>query len=297
MDTITLSGELLQQRVHGDDLWSIAQVKCNDLGVITATGKLLGASLGDTVQLEGVWVEHQKYGRQFKVKFCRVTVPQTDNGVVLWLSSKLPSVGKTRARQMLKHFGGAEQLWEVIENDPDRLVEVKGITADRANEIVDTYVGFRADRDRMIRFRRWGMTENQIGKVISKWGNDAEPKLRENPYRLADLVDGFGFIRADAIAQRMGIPKDAVPRIECGLMHTMKQAQGVGHCFVPTGKLVAMAADKVLHINGDLVALQLKRMRKDGLFVQHGTRTFSCALNRYEQKCADMIKRLLETRL
>ncbi len=294
METIT--GELCAHRVVGDDFWSIATVRPVGGGAIPVVGKLLGAQLGDTVELEGEWSQHKTFGRQFKTRSCTVTVPQTDNGVIAWLASRLPNVGKGRARVMLDYFGGAEPLWQIIEHEPGRLTEVRGITKERAGQIVEVYTRFRSERDRMILFRRWGMTEFQIGRMLTKWGNDAEEKLRANPYELAKLVDGFGFIRADAIAQRMGVPLDSVPRIECGLRHTMEQAAGHGHCYVSTGKLVALAATKVLRIDGNVVALQLHRMKKRGELVQHGTRTFSRHLNEFEKQCADAIRALLARR-
>lgn len=293
MDTI--AGELIQHRIVGEDFWSLATVRTDD-GPVPAVGKLLGVQIGDSVELDGEWSTHKKFGRQFRVSASRVTVPQTDNGVISWLAMRLPNVGAARARAMLDHFGGAHRLWRIIEHDAARLAEVDGVTPERVASIVDAYHKFREERDRMIRFRSWGMTENQIAKMLAKWGPSAEDRLRENPYQLADLVDGFGFLKSDAIAQRMGIPKDSVGRIECGLRHTMRQATGHGHCYVATGKLVSIAAEKVLRIDGDLVARHLGMMRKRGEFVQHGARTFTRALNRDEKRCADMIRALLEQR-
>ncbi len=288
----TITGELIAHRVVGKNFWSIATVRTR-LEAVPAVGKLLGAELGDTVEAEGFWDTHKKFGRQFKVTACRVVVPQSDNGVISWLAMRLPNVGRARAKDMLGHFGGAEALWHVVEREPVRLLEVKGITKARADSIVDAYVRFRSERDRMIRFRRWGLTENQISRMLTVWGDDAEAKLRDNPYELAERVEGFGFLRADAIAQRMGVPRDSVPRIECGLRHTMDQAAGHGHCYVATGKLVKLAAEKVLRIDGDIVARELAKMRKRGDFVQHGKRTFSRHLNRHEQRCADAVREFL----
>ena len=293
METIT--GELEQHRIVGDDFWSIATI-ATSTGKVAAVGKLLGAQVGDSIELDGEWTQHQKFGRQFKVVTSRVTVPQTDNGAVSWISMRLPHVGKNRARALLSHFDGAAKLWDVIERKPGRLVEVKGITPERATEIVEAYKSFRKERDEMIRFRSWGMTENQVARMLAKWGDESEERLRKNPFDLAEVVDGFGFLRADAIAQRMGVPKDSVGRIECGLRHTMKEATGSGHCYVPTGKLVKISSEKVLRIDGDIVAKHLAIMRNRGEFVQHGKRTFTRSLNKHEQRCADRIRALLQQR-
>lgn len=295
MSEATITGELIAHRVVGESFWSIATIRTSD-DTVPAVGKLLGAELGDTVECEGFWDEHKKFGRQFKVRTCRVVVPQSDNGVIAWLSMRLPNVGRGRARAMLDHFGTAEALWAVVEDAPERLVEVAGITEERADQIVDAYVRFRAERDRMIRFRRWGLTPHQVSQMLTVWGEDSEAKLRDNPYALAEHVDGFGFFRADNVAQRMGVPKDSVPRIECGLHHTMAQATGHGHVYVATGKLVKLAADKVLKLDGDVVALHLAIMRKRGDFVKHGKRTFTRRLDRHEQRCADAVREFLAQR-
>lgn len=294
--TEKLVGELTAHRVAGENFWSIAKIRTKDQGEVTAVGKLLGAELGDTVEIEGFWDIHKSFGKQFHVRDCIVVLPQSDNGVIAWISGRLKHVGRQRAEEMLAHFGGAEALWDVIEKTPERLVEINGITEKRVAEIVDAYQRFRAERDRMIRFKRWGMTDHQISKVISKWGDESEERMKANPYELADFVDGFGFIKADMIAQRMGVPKDASPRVQCGLMHAMKQAAGHGNCYVPSGKLVTIASEKVLRIDGKIVAKELAIMKKAGALVQHGKRTFMRHLNDHEQICADRIRALLSQR-
>lgn len=293
--TETLTGELVAHRVVGEDFFSIATLR-TDSGAVAAVGKLLGAELGDTVRVDGIWSDHKSYGRQFRVRDCIVLLPCSDNGVIAWMAGRLKNVGRQRAQEMLAHFGSADSLWSVIENEPSRLAEVRGITDARAAEIADAYARFVHERDRMIQFKRWGLTDHQTAKVISKWGDDAEARLKANPYELATHVDGFGFIKADAIAQRMGVPKDAPPRIQCGLRHTMTQAAGHGHCYVASGKLVKMAAERVLRIDSGLVAKELKLMRKSGELVQHGKRTFLRHLNEHEQLCADRIRALLGQR-
>lgn len=304
----TVIGELTAHRVVGDDFWSIATIRTKDAGEVAAVGKLLGAEIGDTIECEGMWSKHKVFGLQFKVRSCEVLLPRSDNGVIAWMAGRLPHVGKARAQALLSHFGGADQLWQVIENEPARLAEAKGITAARASDIVEAYAHFRADRDRMIRFKRWGLTDFQISKILGKWGDESEQHLRANPYDLCN-IESFGFLKADAVAQRMGVPRDAVPRIRCGLLHTMRQASMSGHCYVATGKLVHIAAGSVLRLDGALVAKELAVMRKSGeLVMRHrpasvagkgdgkGARTFLRALDQWERVCADRIKALLSQR-
>lgn len=294
--TETITGELTAHRIVGEDFWSIATLRTRDRGSVQLTGKLLGVTIGDSVSVEGMWTTHPKFGEQFKVKDAIVVLPSSDVGVVAWISSKLKHVGPERAREMLRHFGGADALWKTIETDPNRLTEISGITPARVVEICEAYATFHADRDRMIRFKRWGLTDGQIAKVLARWGDETEDKMKANPYSLAEFVDGFGFIKADAVAQKMGVPQDAQPRVQCGLQHAMKEAAGFGHCFVPSGKLVTMAADKVLRIDSAIVAKELAIMRKAGDLVQHGSRTFLRKLDFFEGACADRINAMLSQR-
>ncbi len=290
-----MTGELIALRVVGDDIWAIGNVRTDD-GTITAVGKFLGAKVGDTVELDGHWDTHPRYGPQYKFKTCRVSLPKTDVGVVLWMASRLPNLGEKRAREMLEHFGSAELLWSVIEYDPERLAEIKGITVERAEEIAVVYADFLHERDRMILFRTWGLTENQIGRVLTAWGKDSEERIKSNPYSLAEVVDGFGFLRADKVARRMGIAHDSAHRVQAGIAHTLGVAVGYGNCYMPTGKLVNLAATKVLKLPEELVAKHVKIMRKRGDYVQRGARTFPRRLDRQEEHCADIIAELLHTR-
>jgi len=296
-ETETIEGTLEAHRVVAGDFFAIATMK-TDNGPIACVGKFVGAKPGDSIEAEGFWNTHPTYGRQFKVSRVRVLTPQSDNGVIAWLTSRLPNIGEGRARAMLDHFDGVDGLWKCIEKTPERLSEVKGITSKRAEEIAEAYAAARHDRDAMIKLRRWGLTDYQISNALRAWitAQDAVNEIGANPYAMIEHVSGVGFLRADAIAQRMGIAPEDVARLRAGITYTMQQATGHGHVYVSTGKLVAMSADKVLRVNGDLVAEQVAKMKKAGTFVQHGKRTFARYLNNAERKCADKIRALLAQR-
>lgn len=296
-ETETIVGLLEAHRIVGGDFFAIATLKTS-AGAVPCVGKFVGATLGDSIEADGFWNEHPTFGKQFKVSRVRVTVPQSDNGVVLWLVSRLPNIGEGRARAMLAHFNGVDGLWDAIENSPERLSEVKGITSARAQEISVAYSEARHDRDAMIKLRRWGLTDYQIANALKAWSTAQKSvdEIGANPYAMIDHVSGIGFLRADAIAQRMGVKPDDVARIRAGVSYTMTQATGHGHVYVATGKLVAMSADKVLRVDAELVAAQVAQMKKAGRFVQHGTRTFARYLNNAEQRCADKLRALLAMR-
>lgn len=234
-------GEVVSLRHVGADFWGIATVETASDGAVAVTGKLIGIELGDSVDASGTWSEHPKFGRQMKAKEIVVTVPASSAGIVAWMMARIPGLGRARATECVTLFG-VERVWAVIENEPDRLCEIKGITPDRRDVIVAAYRQYSHERDRMVALRGWGLTDNQIARAMARWGDKVEENLRADPYRLAWEVAGFGFVRADEVASRMGVPKDAPGRVRAGLTHVMGEAKALGHCYVSTGKLAEMTA-------------------------------------------------------
>jgi exodeoxyribonuclease V alpha subunit len=248
----SVRGELLSFRVAGSDGWGFGAVRTlHDGGNLSIVGKLVGAHAGETVELDGDYVTHPRYGKQLKVKSCRVVLPQNHTGVVGWLSAKLPQISKRRAEALVERFG-VDELWKILDSgDPSPLCEIDGITPMRATEILDAYVGHKADRDRIVRFKQWGLTDNQIAKVIDAWQDKAEERIVENPYKLIEFVKGFGWERADAVALRMGVRRDDVARLCAALSHAMELATQAGHCFIASGKLVALVSNKIAAIQDE----------------------------------------------
>lgn len=239
----TIVGELVSFRVAGSDFWGFGQVRTkHDGGNLAIVGKLVGANPGDTVELDGDYTTHAKYGKQYKVKSCRVVLPSDQTGVVGWLAAKLPQISKRRAEELVQRFG-VDGLWAKLEaGDGEALCVVDGITPARAGEIVLAYETHKKDRDRGVAFKQLGLTDNQVARVVELWKDKALEKITSNPYQLMEHVRGFGWQRADDVAMRMGIRRDDPARLCAGLMHSMECAIQLGHCFMATGKLVALTA-------------------------------------------------------
>ena len=285
-----ISGEVESVRVMGDDFWGIAQVRpTTGAGVATVVGKLLGTQPGDSVQVRGCWTEHAKYGRQFRAKAIKVTVPSSAAGVIAWLASRLPQLGKARATQLVERFGA--DIWAVIEQRPDELLGVEGITAQRRDAIVEAYHRHRAERDRMVRLKGYGLSDHQIGQVLATWGDGADDILRDNPYRLSEDVRGFGFKRADQVARRMGLALDAPARIRAGLLYVLEEAEGHGHVYVPQGKLIALGA-RLLQLPEPEVAGQVGAVIGSGQAVARRGRVYRPALDRAEAQVAARVAAL-----
>lgn len=248
----TLRGELICFRVRGQDFWGVGTVRTlHDGGDVTVVGKVLGAREGDTLELDGDFSTHDRYGVQFRVRSCEVVLPSDVSGVVGWLASKLPQISRRRAEQLVERHG-VQGVWALLDRgDADALCQLDGITPDRAREILDAYGEHQSDRDRIVLFKSWGLTDNQVARVLAEWGDDAEQLMAENPYALIECVPGFGWKRADAVAQRMGVALDSPPRLAAGLMHAMNESLGAGHCYVAQGKLVALVSTKVCAVQDE----------------------------------------------
>jgi len=301
--TETLRGELIAHRVapNSSDHWGFGTLRIPPQGKVRArevpvTGKLLGVRVGDQVELEGHWHDHARYGRQFKVKRCNVAELQGE-GVVRWMASRLPDIGEGRARELVDRFG--EQLWDVLENEPERLLEVKGITSARLRAIREAYARHRDERDAMVQLRGWGLTDHQVGQCVGSWGELGRvlEKVQEDPYQLSTFVHGFGFVRADAVARKMGVPADAPTRIRAGLEFVLAEAASSGHVFVWGGALQKIAAGpKVLDLPPEVVGPQIAKSAELGRVVRRGARIYPTRLDKAEGACAEALRGLLSAR-
>lgn len=259
-----IRGELVSFTVKGSDFWGVGTVRtAHDGGDVAITGKLLGVHCGDTVALEGVWAE-SKWGKQFRVTACQVMLPADASGVVGWLATTFPQVSRRRAEVLVERHG-VEGVWAVLDaGDVRALCEVDGITPDRARAIVEVYRARKGERDRMVRFKGWGLTDSQIARLVQEWGDEAEARLTGNPYDLMEAVSGFGWKRADEVAQRMGTPHDSPARIAAGILHFVGEATAAGHCFVTSGKIAAVVARKVCGVPESAVRRELERLVEAG---------------------------------
>lgn len=292
-EVVSLVGELTAFRAVGSDGWGVGTIvvdgKRHDF-----TGKTLGARPGNTVELQGVWSDHPKYGRRLKVRQCATTTPQSAEGVVAWLITTLPGVGEKRARELVVRFGA--ELWRVIETTPDRLCEVAGISPKISARIADAYREHRADRDHMVTLRGWGMTDSQIARCIEEWKTLEKviAAVREDPYQLSRVVYGFGFKRTDELAMRAGVSYDSPQRIAAAIEYLIEESvSGQGHTWLPFGEVRARTA-RLIGVPAETVNPVLRRLLTDGALVRHGRRIYSRRLDETEQDCAAGIEALLE---
>ena len=222
--------------------WCAVRLQPEDGASVTAIGPMLGVREGDELRITGRWVKHDKYGEQFEVHSYVHVAPSTIEGLKRFLGSgKIRGLGPARAAQIVDEFG-LESL-NVLDREPERLLEIRGIGPSTVERVRESWEKHRGIQQIMIFLTGHGVAPGIAVKAFKKYGAGAVDVVRSNPYRLAEEVFGVGFLTADRIARQLGIPEDAPERHEAGVLHTLVEAVGQGHCFVPDDALLATAAN------------------------------------------------------
>ncbi len=244
-----------------DSAFTVARFTTSTNELATIVGELVGVTEGLPLRLRGQWVMDRKWGRQFKVATYQLKSPETLVGIERFLGSGLiPGIGPELARRLVTHFK-ADTL-EIIDRSPERLVEVPGIGAHRATKLAEAFAATRHVQDVMVFLRGHGVSAAFAARIVKRYGKDAINVVRAHPYRLAHEVWGIGFRTADAIAEKVGIARDAPERLEAGLLHALETSAEDGHLHLPDDELCSAAANllgvAVDQLPPRLAALEMK---------------------------------------
>ncbi len=234
-------------------------------GKVTVIGHLPELSPGEMLTLEGEWVVHHTYGRQFKAANFSVIQPATLHGIEKYLASgAVKGIGPVTAQAIVKKFG-LEAL-DVMENNPERLQELEGIGPKKAEKIIKSYANQKEIRNVMVFLQSHGVSPAYAGRIYRHYGDASIEKVIEDPYSLADDVFGIGFRTADRVAQTLNIAKDSPRRMQAGLRYCLGQLADNGHCFYPRQGLVESAA-KMLETEFEPVEDAIPLLAKQGHIV------------------------------
>ena len=212
----------------------------NEDGEVTCVGNLNFITEGEMLELEGEYVNHSVYGNQLKVSAYRVKEPEDLVSIERYLGSgAIKGIGQTMASRIVKKF--REDTFRIIEEEPERLAEIKGISERKAMEIASHMEEKKDMRKSMIYLQKYGISTKLAAKIYQRYGMKVHQILEENPYRLADDIEGVGFRTADEIAARIGIHTDSDYRIRSGLFYILQQAVAEGHIYLPEELLLRRA--------------------------------------------------------
>ena len=220
--------------------------------LVTITGILPYIGEGDSVTVYGKWVHNPKYGRQFKVESCEKRLPSDAASMLRYLaSSAIKGIGPKTAQRIVDQFG--DETFDVIENHPDWLANIQGITLKRARAISEDFKNKTGIRSAMMFFRDYFGAAATV-RIYKKWGGNAVDLAKKNPYILCEEIDGIGFERADRMAVRLGLERDSHDRICSGVCYLLRSnIQQNGHVCLPRSKVIEGAA-RLLEVSPERVA-------------------------------------------
>ena len=233
---------------------------------LTCVGSFPVITQGASVEATGKYIQHPVYGKQFQAEFLTEKMPEDALAMERYLGSgAIKGIGAALAGRIVRHFGG--DTLRIVEEEPERLAEIKGISEKKAREIA-AQIEEKADmRKAMIFLQKYGISLNLGAKIYQKYGDSVYSVLQENPYRLAEDISGVGFKIADEIAYRIGIHTDSDYRIRSGMLYTLLQATGEGHIYLPKEELFQRAS-QLLGVDSSYMEKHLMDLSMDRKIIQ-----------------------------
>ena len=258
---------------------------------ITCVGSFQAIDEGEGLELSGGYVEHAVYGIQFKVESFVETVLEDEQSIERYLGSgAIRGVGPSLAARIVKKFG--RDTFRIVEQEPERLAEIKGISERRAMEIGAQMEEKKEMREAMIYLQKYGITNTLAMKIYQTYKEEVYHILEENPYRLAEDIDGIGFRRADELAARIGIHTDSDFRIRSGILYTLQLAAADGNTCLPKAQLEEKAA-QLLGLSVEYVSIQIPNLAMERKLVikqvQEEAFVYASVFYYAELSCARML--------
>ena len=233
-----------------DGMFSVLRMENKAQGRFTAVYHGNAPYMGENVAMEGNWIEHARFGRQFDIQSLQVLQPTSVAGIERFLASgAIKGVGPVTAARIVEVFG--TDTLEILGSCPERLAQVRGISAKKAAAIGESYSQLSSLRELMLFLEAHGVSSGYAARLQAAYGDTTITRIKENPYSLATDITGIGFKTADRIAMAMGMEHDCEERLRAGIAYALTQAAGVGHTCVPEELLVretarALAVDSTM---------------------------------------------------
>ncbi len=274
---------------NGYSVFSLSSQKME----ITCVGTVPDLHQGETLKIDGNWVTHPSYGKQLQIEFYEKSMPTTLQGVEKYLSSGMvKGIGKKTAKKIVELFG--DDTFTIIEEQPERLVEIKGITLAKAEKIADSFRQQYQMRKAMIFLQEFDITPAYALAIYKKYKEKMYDIVKNQPYRLADEIWGIGFRMADKIAMTGGIPVDDPNRIKSGIKFILNQAVTNGDCYLQKDRVLT-ASEELLDTPVIVIDHLLRELQMEGqIFQENIDGTIVVYLNFYYHAEMNVAKKLLE---
>ncbi len=254
---------------------------------IVCVGLCKGLTQGENLSLQGEYTEHPLYGKQFKITSYQVVAPKDQESIQRYLGSgAIKGVGPALAARIVKQF--KEDTFRIIEEEPEKLTKVKGISEKKAREIAIQMEEKKDLREALVYLGDYGISNTLAIKIYNTYGMELYTVMRENPYRLAEDINGVGFKIADEIAAKIGIHTDSDYRIRCGIFSVLQKSVGEGHCYLPLNLLLEKSAE-LLGLEKEFIRPQISNMMMDKKLVCREECVFAAPYFYAELNCARML--------
>jgi exodeoxyribonuclease V alpha subunit len=294
-----LNGTVESVTFHNEDSgFTVLELNTGD-ELVTVVGVMAEVCPGEELRLTGSWGNHANYGPQFKAEACERTLPTSTAAIYRYLASgAVKGIGMATARRLVDAFG--ENTLKIMENEPKRMAEIRGISEAKALRISEEFKKMFGVREVMLFLGEYGITPAEAMRVWKIWGAAAVDRVRQNPYLLCGEGIAIGFDRADAIARAVGMGQDDEMRIRAGAVHVLRHNAGVGHTCLPEDKLIETTA-QMLEISPEAAQVSICRLVEDNSVVREalqrpgGPRDFIFipSLHRAEHYAAGRLKMMV----
>ena len=257
---------------------------------IVCVGNFRTIDLGETLEVSGNYTEHPMYGMQLKAESYRVVEPDDEAGMERYLASgAIKGIGAALASRIIKKFG--KDTFRVIEEEPERLAEIKGISEKKAREIAVRMEEKKDMRSAMVFLQKYGISDAMAVRIYNTYGEGIYGVMRENPYRLAEDVGGIGFRAADEIARKAGIHMDSDYRIRSGILYALAQSMAEGNIYLPENILLERCTS-LLEVDKEGIEPQISNLAMEKKIVvklADEKRIYAASAYYEELNCAKML--------
>ncbi len=258
--------------------------------IITLVGRAPRVVAGERFEAEGHWVDDPTFGPQFRADMLRLSPPDSAEGMERYLGSGLiEGIGPAYAKRLIERFG--PKVFDIIEHESAKLETVEGIGKKRRQEIRASWMSQKTVHAIMLFLHQHGIGTARAQRIYKTYGEESLEMLRANPYRLAVDIRGIGFKTADDIATKMGIAADAPERLRAGLLHTLEEAAGAGHCCLPRHLLIEHAV-KILNAPAALLEPQVEALIAEEQLTAHAAMIYLPYLRSAEVSIARSVRLL-----
>ncbi len=265
--------EIIKCKIHSilfqntETGYTVARAFLDEKHLFTITGIFHSLYENDMIKIKGNWVTHPKYGEQFAVNFYETLLPDNENEIERFLSSRiLKGIGKTLGKRIVEKFG--DDTFKILDSNMERLLEVNGIGKSKLKKISSSWAEHREAKDNIIFLQGIGVGITKAMKIYKMYGKDTIAIIKENPYKLADDIHGIGFLNADKIAHNLGLAEDSNYRIEAAVLYQLQLLTNEGHVFYPRNKLINKCST-LIYQDRDLIYDAVNRLEKrEKIFIE-----------------------------